>query len=694
MKRKRQLKTIEMSFKKLFISIMFLITTIFYYNNDLLGKSLSEHSITLEMTGDSALISTEEGEIDNAGFFIRQVSPFITVERFRSGLHAFPTASYDIVGNVGGAPIPNQNTIVISDTMSVKVTGSHGTTFYKIKLRNIGHENSITDVSFGKIDERHLQLKDLPKNIRIIQLKSGIRVSDFASFKILLQDSIPVPDLSVIGPSMYIQVTGENGDKKKYAIRPGNKTLNLESLSNKSETTEGIKNRIVSLTGKCEIHVTGKENPLEGSLIDLESEDVWLYFDHISPQEVYNKYLAQILVKGSTASIDKNMRLVQYLQGAVIISQSSDYKPLRIFSGENQSGASKDISIYNYYRSLELGEMNNAVRSFKLKKGYMITLAQNDQGTGYSRVYVASDSDLIINKLPFGLYDSISFIRAIPWRWVAKKGWTNGKSAAETLHCSWNYDWNNVDTSSLNVEYVPMRHNKSWNAYDHINIKRNSTHALAFNEPDRPDQSHMTVGEAIAQWPEFLRSGLRLGSPAPSDGGLKWLYSFIDKCDSLNYRVDFVAVHWYKGGQTPQQFYNWLKAIHDRTHRPIWITEWNNGANWTCCLPTYSSQAEAIGKFIQMLDSTSFVERYSLYEWVQATRQMFYKSPVLLTPAGEVYRANSSPMAYNPKQAFSHDYVVLPVNHGGVNSVPKDAEKQKQEAYGNVTRKLLNKVTK
>ena len=56
-------------------------------------------------------------------------------------------------------------------------------------------------------------------------------------------------------------------------------------------------------------------------------------------------------------------------------------------------------------------------------------------------------------------------------------------------------------------------------------------------KPDKADQANMTVSEALSEWPNLLQSGLRLGSPATSDGGLSWLYDFIDRADALKYRV-------------------------------------------------------------------------------------------------------------------------------------------------------------
>ena len=52
----------------------------------------------------------------------------------------------------------------------------------------------------------------------------------------------------------------------------------------------------------------------------------------------------------------------------------------------------------------------------------------------------------------------------------------------------------------------------------------------------------------------------------------------------MAYRCDFVVIHAYWGtneAANAQAWYNRLKAIYDATKRPIWITEWNNGASWT-----------------------------------------------------------------------------------------------------------------
>ena len=161
------------------------------------------------------------------------------------------------------------------------------------------------------------------------------------------------------------------------------------------------------------------------------------------------------------------------------------------------------------------------------------------------------------------------------------------------------------------------------------------------------------MDEAIQRWPELMGTGLRLGSPATSDGGLGWLFEFMDKADRAGLRVDFVAVHYYRGIGNPgdeqaaaSQFLGFLQGIHNRVKRPIWITEWNNGANWTSTPdPSDREQKAAIEAMIKMLDETPWVERYAPYNWVEPCRELV-REDNSLSPAGEIYRDHDSPVFY------------------------------------------------
>lgn len=424
-------------------------------------------------------------------------------------------------------------------------------------------------------------------------------------------------------------------------------------------TFSSFTDKEVTINGKTDLHITASANVLNNSVINLNSADSWVFFDNIRPQYVIDSLLRYVSVNGLPATYKTNTRVSIYKQGAVLIPQSTSFKPLTVFTGKNFTGDSATYSLFTFYNSL--GAFDNNIRSFKLKRGYMATLANTSDGTGYSRVFIADDKDLEISVLPYLLDSTISFIRVFDWEWVSKKGWAGSDfNQYSKVKATWRYDWSAGGSTSPYVEYVPIRQNGGWPGWSEINGKQYATHVLGFNEPDHTEQSNLTVAQAVAQWPDMLRTGLRVGSPACTN--FSWLYQFMDSCNAHSYRVDYVAVHAYWGGKSPANWYNDLKYIHDRTGRPIWITEWNNGANWTSeYWPTSdhslsaanaAKQLSDLKGILTVLDTASFIERYSIYNWVQDCRAMVLGDT--LTPAGKYYAADNSVMAFN------HAYEVIP----------------------------------
>jgi hypothetical protein len=424
------------------------------------------------------------------------------------------------------------------------------------------------------------------------------------------------------------------------------------ALHDESLTVATLSDTVVTMTGRVELHVTGAGDPIPGCTVHLNSGDAWVFFHNILPSQAAAVLLGRFVVDGAAADPGRNVRVVQHAQGAVVIPHGPAYQPLEVFSGENFLGTSRKLGQYTQYSAGSLGTMAGAMSSFILKRGYTATFAQNGNGTGHSRNYVAQDGDLEIGALPEALNDRVGFVRVFPWRWISKKGIAGDIESG--LNVQWKYNWNLNQDSTLDLEYVPIRQTRWWPGLDQNWRTRGASHLMGYNEPDNPDQdAYMSVGDAIWSWSDLLATGLRVGSPAVTDGGRSsWLYPFLDQADAANLRVDFVVVHYYwcynpaDPVGAANQFYNYLKATHDRVRRPLWIKEWNNGANWTGCGdPSFAQQREAVTRMIEMLDNTPFVERYSLYNWVEDVRRVKWDDGSL-TEAGVRYRDKASPIGY------------------------------------------------
>ena len=430
-------------------------------------------------------------------------------------------------------------------------------------------------------------------------------------------------------------------------------TLNIHDAV---RTYSTLQNTTVTMTGRAELRITGSGDPVPGCVFHLHSPDAWLLMSQTPPSQVASTFLGRVRVNGANAVLNGNCRVVQYAQGAVVIPQGPEFAPLEVFDGRYFTGPSRRLNSWFAYNDGSPGAWATVIGSFTLKRGYMATFAQEEDGTGISKCYVAQDGDLEVGRLPSALENNIHFVRIFPWRWVSKKGIAGNIESG--LDVDWVYNWNLDRNSPLDWEYVPIRQTRWWPNLNQDWKVRGATHLLGYNEPDHPDQADITVGDAIGAWPDLLSPGLRVGAPAVTDGGQSWLYDFISRADAAGLRVDFVPVHYYRchgnagdPAGTATQFYNFLKGIHDVVKRPLWITEWNNGANWTSCAdPTFAQQEAAVSAIIDMLDNTPFVERHAIYNWVEDVRRVKWDDGSL-TGAGAQYRNQISPLAYRQEMA-------------------------------------------
>ena len=199
----------------------------------------------------------------------------------------------------------------------------------------------------------------------------------------------------------------------------------------------------------------------------------------------------------------------------------------------------------------------------------------------------------------------------------------NWNVIVDKLDVSWHYSWGPElpAPGPEGVEFVPMIWGY-WGPDEKFNTKLDSIrtqqpkHLLGYNEPDGKKQANMTVAKALEGWPYLTELGIRIGSPGPVHAHKEWLQQFMQQADSLDYRVDFICVHWY-GGRNPQGFIDRLKQIHEMYQRPIWITEFAP-ADWSAKTPEENRHSpEEVLAFMQavlpILDELDFVERYAWF---------------------------------------------------------------------------------
>jgi hypothetical protein len=182
---------------------------------------------------------------------------------------------------------------------------------------------------------------------------------------------------------------------------------------------------------------------------------------------------------------------------------------------------------------------------------------------------------------------------------------------------TWAYNWADVTLDiPSSIEYVPML----WGLGDHIQnwelnaekaILSGTTHLLAFNEPDIDSQANLTVPAAVAGYLDHMQpfSGkVELGSPAVTNGGghmgLGWLKNFLSGC--LSCTIDFVAIHWYNGGDAGAFKDYVVQAHEDGGCRPVWITEFQGPGS-------EEEEITFLEEVLPWLDSQDYVHRYAYF---------------------------------------------------------------------------------
>jgi hypothetical protein len=377
--------------------------------------------------------------------------------------------------------------------------------------------------------------------------------------------------------------------------------------------------------------------------VDLTSADSWVIFQDTRASQITASDISGITINGEPAVIGENVRVKSYYSGAAIIPLMEGFYPIAVYSDSGQKGNTETAAIHTIYTNNDLPLGDNTIASFTLQKGYMATFAQNDDGTGRSKVYIAAEDSLSVD-LPAELVGEVSFLRVMEWNYVNKRGFDSGKQEElDALNVNWFYHWTIEDTTRMNQEFVPM----TWgggtakNNMNDIIALENVTHLLGFNESDNCNGQSGQWGDlckidvAVATYKNLLKSGLRLVTPsgreeAANNSG-SWTSLFLKEAKNQNIRIDVVGIHWYDWGDWSKnhdanadpnsvftRFTKYLTKVHDMYDLPIMITEFNANKN-----RTHEVNKAFMELAIPWLESTEWIERYCWFQPNGGAADMF-----------------------------------------------------------------------
>ncbi len=279
--------------------------------------------------------------------------------------------------------------------------------------------------------------------------------------------------------------------------------------------------------------------------------------------------------------------------------------------------------------------------------------------------------------------------------YISKKGmgiWQSDVDKISELNLSWYYTWGTepLQNAPENVEFIPMlwgnfgENSKEMRWINNEEYKKYN-YVLTFNEPDVADQANMTPQRTVELWQQVKKiqaAGVKVSSPSTSTptvlltdtnnayGTVGGWYSVYDQLMvQAEEHDDFVAVHFYF--DWPGDFIlGILDDLHERTGKPIWITEWGVGQwtqsqdfDWTGGPDEGNWQRNMIVDFVNnilpRLDKIDYIERYAWFPFDGSNTEKFGNGASglffcgnddpkkgQLTSVGKAYAKSGNPKGY------------------------------------------------
>ncbi|MBR5235444.1 MAG: hypothetical protein IKV24_04510 [Bacteroidaceae bacterium] len=398
----------------------------------------------------------------------------------------------------------------------------------------------------------------------------------------------------------------------------------------------------------------------EGRVNITNTEHAALIIQSIRPSYVLKDkvLIDRVFINGEQAVDGVNCQVRMYAHGSIVLPYAKGFKPLTVYSEKNFEGTAVDDfgleHASGFMNSLTDAKLNNQIRSFKLKRGYMVTFATGKSGWGYSRCFIADTEDLEFAELPAHLDGRISSYRVFQWHDAEKKGLASDtrKGANELLASSWCYTWGVGENMLPDHECIPHRIHEGWPAPADCGKATYSCHMKTNNEPgNSADDSPNTVEQILNNWQELMRTGLRLCSESSHDGSWAHLDEFISEIDRRGWRCDILDLHCYWAGGFDNMEYYYNKY----GKRPIWISEFVWGASWnnngifatdrSFSVANQQKNLDAMKGIFASLNSSPYVERYAYWN-SEADCSKLLRGEDELSLTGKYFQTMQSGMAY------------------------------------------------
>ena len=246
----------------------------------------------------------------------------------------------------------------------------------------------------------------------------------------------------------------------------------------------------ITLTDDVDYIVSSTTPFASNGVVDIVNTDhAVLILANMKPSAAIRLLAQHVRVNGEKAVNNTNCQVKLYNRGCIILPYGNDVKPLTVYSEQNFQGeAVNDFGLEHsggYMNTLTAKKLNNRIRSFKLKRGYMVTFANRAGGRGYSRCFIAADQDIEMATLPGVLDNSISSYRVFKWYDAGKKQLANdlNTSTLAALNVQSSYTWSQGSNLAPDYECVPNHIYEDYLSSSAIGQATWSPHTKNNNEP-------------------------------------------------------------------------------------------------------------------------------------------------------------------------------------------------------------------